>query len=118
MLFNRCREIAALAAWVTGLSAMVFAEGAAPVPGAEAMGRPALLNDAFNALLEHQGRWAYVETQTGLQDGKPRAGSSFRVDPSARYAEQRIPLKIRGKPPTEKQLKEAADRGERAAKRR
>jgi len=52
-----------------------------------------------------------IETQTGLQDGKSRAESSFRVDPSARYAEQRIPLKIRGKPPTEKQLKEAADRG-------
>jgi hypothetical protein len=118
MLFFRVRKVAALAMWTTGLLVAAFAEGTVAELNPEAAGRPALLNDAFNALLEHQGRWAYTETQTGVQDGKPRAESSFRVDPSAPYAEQHVPLKIHGKPPTEKQLKEAADRGERAAKRR
>jgi hypothetical protein len=118
MLFLRVRKCAALAAWVTGLSALAFAEGAAAEPTPGAMGRPALLNDAFNALVEDQGRWAYTETHAGILDGKPRGESSFLIDPSVTYAEQRKPLKIRGKPPTEKQLKEAADREERAAKRR
>jgi hypothetical protein len=118
MLFSRGREFAALAAWLTGLSALAFAEGAVTEPVRGATGRPALLNDAFNALLEDQGRWAYTETHTGVRDGKPLDESSFRVDPSAPYAEQNQPLKISGKPPTEKQLKEAADRGELAGKRR
>jgi hypothetical protein len=117
MPYFRVRKYVALAAWVTGLSALAFAEGPGAEPTAGATGRPALLNDAFNALVEDQGRWAYTETHTGVRDDKPRGETSFRVDPSAPYAEQRLPLKIGGNPPTEKQLKEAAERGERAAKR-
>ncbi len=97
---------------------MAFAEDPVAEPAAIVPGRPALLNDAFNALIEDQGCWAFTETHNGIKDGKPRAESIFRFDPSVTYAEQRIPLKIGGKPPTEKQLKEAADNGERAAKRR
>src|SRR4051812_13867017 len=74
MLFSRGREFAALAAWMTALSAMAFAEEVAADPtrnvASVAVGRPALLNDAFNALLEHQGRWAYTETHHGARDGK------------------------------------------------
>lgn len=120
MLLSRVRAYMALFVWVTGLSALAFADGAnaEPSTASGAPGRPALLNDAFNALLEGQGRWAFTETNTGVRDGKAMGESIFRIDPSVSYAEQQKPLKVRGKPPTEKQLKEAADRGERAAKRR
>lgn len=102
---------------MAGSFSMALAAGS-PERTPDPVGRPALLNDAFNALVEDQGRWAFTETQTGIRDDKPVGESIFRVDPSASYAEQHKPIKIRGKPPTEKQLKEAADRGERAAKRR
>lgn len=118
MRFYHVRKGAALAAWVIGLLVKAFAEGTTAEPVTASIGRPALLNDAFNALVEDQGCWAFTETHNGANDGKLRAESIFRCDPSLTYAEQRIPLKINGKPPTEKQLKEATDRAERAAKRR
>ncbi len=118
MRFSHVRKCAALAACVIGLSVMAFAKGTTAEPAAVVAGRPALLNDAFNALVEDQGCWAFTETHNGVRDGKPRGETIFRFDPSVTYTEQRIPLKIGGKPPTEKQLKEAADRGERDAKRR
>ena len=118
MLFSRVRTYAALAVWMIGLSAMAFSDGVAAEPATSGTGRPPLLNDAFNALVEDQWRWAYTETHLGENDGKAFGETSFRVDPSVTYAEQRKPLKISGKPPTEKQLKKAADDGERAAKRR
>lgn len=118
MLFSRGWEFAVLVVGMTGLWAATAEPLAAVEPAVSAMERPALLNDAFNALLEHQGRWAYTETNTGVIDGKPLGESSFRVDPSAPYPEQNKPLKIAGKIPTEKQLKRAAERAERAAKQR
>jgi len=118
MLFFRCWEFAALAVCVTGLSTMAFGEGAPAESSLGLTGRPALLNDAFNAFLEHQGRWAYTETRTSVGiDGNSRGESRYRVDPSAPYAEQNKPLVIRGMTPTAKQLKDAAARGERAGRR-
>jgi hypothetical protein len=115
---SRALKIAALAACLNGLSAITFAKDAAADTAAPSTNRPALLNDAFNALLDDQGRWAYTETRAGTVDGKTNSETIFRIDPSLPYAEQNKPLKIRGKEPTEKQLKEAADRAESAAKRR
>jgi hypothetical protein len=114
MLSSRALKIAALAACMNGLSAIAFAGDAA----APSTSRPALLNDAFNALLNDQGRWAYIETRIGTVDGKVGGETVYRIDPSLPYAEQNQPLKIRGKTPTEKQVKEAAQRAETAAKRR
>ena len=106
-------------AWVTGMLAVIFPGGAAAQPVADATEPAALIKDALNALVEHQGRWAYTETTTGVgRDGKPLAESSVRFDPSAVYAEQRKPILVQGKPPSEKQLKEAAERGEREGRRR
>lgn len=108
-----------LVAWVTGMLAVIFPGGAAAQPAADAMESAALLKGALNALVEDQGRWAYTETRTGVgRDGKPLAESCVRFDPSAVYAEQRKPILVQGKPPTEKQLKEASERGEREGKRR
>lgn len=109
------------ATFVAGLSAscaLVFGDEDMVGKGHNVQGRPALLNDAFNSLVEDQGRWAFTETRNDIQEGKQLGESIFRVDPSATYAEQYKPIKIRGKNPTEKQLKEAAERGERAGKRR
>ena len=78
-----------------------------------------MLDDAFNAFLEGQGRWAYTETHSGSDlDGKPKGETIFRVDPSLPYKEQFIPVKLGGKTPSEKQLKQWALRGESGAKRR
>ena len=78
-----------------------------------------LLDAAFNAYLDHQGRWAYTETHSGLNaGGKSRAETILQVDPSQPYAQQRLPIKLSGQLPTEKQLKEWAERSEQAAKRR
>jgi len=71
---------------------------------------------AFNAYLEHQGRWAYTETHFGK--GQPPIESIFRFDPSLRYAEQYQPIKLAGNGPTEKQIKRWAQRGEKEAERR
>jgi hypothetical protein len=119
MLFSLSRKLVVLMAWVTGLSAMAFAEAAAAEPAAGAKGRPALLNDAFNAFLEHQGRWAYTETHSPLGfSGRSGGETILRFDPSRRYAEQFVPVKLRGKTPSEKECKQWAERGEKAAKQR
>lgn len=110
--------MAALAACMNGFSVLAFAEGAATDTVSRSTARPALLNDAFNALLEDQGRWAYTETRAGAVDGKTGGETIFRIDPSLPYPEQNKPLKIRGQEPNEKQLKEAAARAESTAKRR
>ncbi|MCX6955718.1 MAG: hypothetical protein NTV51_26540 [Verrucomicrobia bacterium] len=78
-----------------------------------------MLDAAFNAFIGQQGRWAYTETHSGLgTGGKPKAETVVRVDPSQPYARQRVPLKLSGKPPTEKQLSQWAEQQEQAAKRR
>ena len=86
---------------------------------APASARPPLLDAAFNSFLEHQGRWAYTETHSGVSaDGTPTAETIIRVDPSQPYSQQRVPIKLSGKTPSEKQLKEWAERSEQESKRR
>lgn len=123
MRFSRFLKWMVLAAWLAGVA--VFADDAGmdanptpAVPPTDTPERASLLNDAFDALVEDQGRWAFTETRRNIHDGKERGESVARFDPSVTYAEQHKPIKIRGKAPTEKQLKEAAERGERAARRR
>jgi hypothetical protein len=121
MRFYPGRKIAALTIWAVGalLSGFAAEKATSAAPVAAAAGRPPLLNDAFNAYLEHQGRWAYTETRSGIgRDGKRGGETIVRVDPSLPYAEQYQPIKLAGKSPNEKQLKGWADHGERAAKRR
>lgn len=88
-------------------------------PTAGANPHAELINDALEAVLEHQGRWAYTETQIGVgKDGKPTEPSVHRIDPSKPYAEQYTPILVKGKPATDKDRKKAAKRGEQIAKRR
>lgn len=111
-----------LRAWVliilAALPAIFFTE--AQGANAPATGRPPLLAAAFNAFLDDQARWAYTETHAWSgPDGKPSGETAiFRVDPSLSYAEQYFPVKLGVKPPSEKQLKQWAERGEQEAKRR
>lgn len=57
--------------------------------------------------------WAYTETTTEhLSKGHPRGDTVVQFDPSKHYAEQFTPILVQGKPPTEKQLKQYRERGE------
>lgn len=82
-------------------------------------GRPALLKAAFQAFLDEQQRWAYVETIFSVRaNGSFSPESVIRTDPSQPYAQQSVPLIINGKQPTEKQLREWAQNSEKQAQRR
>ena len=81
--------------------------------------RSPLLETAFQAFLEGQQRWAYVETGGYLNaDGSVSAESVVRYDPSMPYAQQSVPLLINGQLPTEKQLRDWAANSEKQAQRR
>lgn len=96
------------------LLAMVRAsaqEMAAPTNNAE--GVPPLLYDALTKVAENFDRWAYTETRHLMNDkGVLQPETIIRFDPSKPYAEQYTPIKIEGKAPTEKQLRDYRKRGE------
>jgi hypothetical protein len=74
---------------------------------------PPLLFDALAKIASNFDRWAYTETRTMTDEHNvPQPETVIRFDPSKPYAEQYLPLKIKGKPPTESQLKEFRKRGE------
>jgi hypothetical protein len=74
---------------------------------------PPPLFDALAKVARNFDRWAYTETRIGTDEhGVPQPETVIRFDPSKPYAEQFLPLKIDGKPPTEHQLKEYRHRGE------
>ncbi len=73
-----------------------------------------LLKEALKNTRQDNDHWAYTETTTkkfGLTK-KTRGETVVRYDPSKPWAEQYTPLKIDGEAPTEKQLKEYRERGE------
>lgn len=77
-----------------------------------------LLKDAIKNTQQDTERWAYTETtvkKVGI--GKKVPGETVvRFDPSKPWAEQYTPLKVEGKEPTEKQLKQYRERGEKRGK--
>jgi hypothetical protein len=94
---------------LTGLSARA-AEPVTPAPSAEV---PPLLMDALEKVAMNFDRWAYTETQMMTDEhGVPQPETVIRFDPSKPYAEQYQVLKFKGKPPTEKAIKEFRKRGE------
>ncbi len=79
---------------------------------------PPLLLDALGKIAANFDRWAYTETRTFTDEhGVPKPDAVIRFDPSKPYAEQFLPLKIDGKPPTEKQLADFRKRGEKRGER-
>ncbi|MDB6094367.1 MAG: hypothetical protein JWM32_1929 [Verrucomicrobia bacterium] len=83
-----------------------------------AEGVPPLLYDALAKIAENFDRWAYTETRQVTDDkGKVEEDTVVRFDPSQPYAEQYTPIRIKGKPPTERQLKEYRKRGVKRADR-
>jgi hypothetical protein len=73
----------------------------------------ALFKDALKNTTQDTERWAYTETTTMKSPkGKVREETVVRFDPSKPWPEQYTPLKIEGKPPTERQLKKYRERGE------
>lgn len=74
----------------------------------------ALLKEALKNSAQDQDRWAYTETRTLKlrKGGKAPKETIIRFDPSKPYAEQFTPVLIDGKKPSNKQLKEYRERGE------
>jgi hypothetical protein len=96
---------------LAGLAAA--AEPVASAPDAEV---PPLLMDALDKVAANFDRWAYTETQMMTDEhGVPQPETVVRFDPSKPFAEQYLPLKIKGKPPTEKQLQSFRKKGEKRA---
>jgi hypothetical protein len=74
---------------------------------------PPLLLDALGKIAANFDRWAYTETRMATDEhGVAQPETVIRFDPSRPYAEQFTPVKLRGKPPTEAQLKDYRKRGE------
>ena len=73
----------------------------------------ALFKDAMANSRQDTEHWAYTETTTiKASKGRPRGDTVVRFDPSKPYSEQFTPLKVDGKPPSEKKLMEYRKRGE------
>jgi hypothetical protein len=76
-------------------------------PSASTTGQRQLLDEAFQAFLDHQGRWAYTEAFYWFgYDEKKGPETAFRFDPSLPYAKQRTLLKQVGNPPTAEALED------------
>ncbi|HNC23267.1 MAG TPA: hypothetical protein PLU52_03610 [Opitutaceae bacterium] len=82
-----------------------------PPPPSNDAGVPPLLFDALTKVAQNFDRWAYTET-THVVVGKKTQVGIVRFDPSKPYAEQYQPISFDGKPPTERQLKDYRQRGE------
>ena len=92
-----------LAVWAQAQAVPAEAEG----------GIPPLLFDALAKMAQDFDRWAFTETvMTTDEHGVAKPETVVRFDPSRPYAEQYQPLLIKGKPPTERQLKDYRRRGE------
>ena len=97
-------------------TALVAADSRPATPEELALFKAAMMNSSQDT--EH---WAYTETttvRTNQEKEKPGRETVVRFDPSKPYAEQYTPLKIDGKPPSEKQLKQYRKNGEERGKKR
>lgn len=77
-----------------------------------------LFKDAIKNTQQDTEHWAYTETtikKIGISK-KPEGETIVRFDPSKPWSEQYTPLKIEGREPTEKQLKQYRERGEKRGK--
>ena len=82
------------------------------VPAAPKAELPPLLQEAITKLSQDTDRWAYTETRIAKDTkGVSKGETTVRFDPSKPYAEQYVPLKINGQPPTTKQLADYRRRG-------
>ena len=78
----------------------------------------ALFKDAMKNSRQDTEHWAYTETTTmKAAKGRYPGETVVRFDPSKPYAEQFTPLKLEGKPPTAKQLRDYRQRGEKRGER-
>ncbi len=77
-------------------------------------GIPDLLMEAGMKVSQDAERWAYTEITIATdRKGRSTGETVVRVDPSKPYAEQFKPIKIGGKPPPERQIRQYRGKGER-----
>jgi hypothetical protein len=89
---------------LTDVSAAALPKSAGPVP--IPAGTPPLLAEAIRKSSLDGERWAYTQTTVSKdRDGAVKDETIIRYDPSRPYGEQWTPLKLDGKAPTEKQIK-------------
>jgi hypothetical protein len=89
---------------LTDVSAAALPKSAGPV--AIPAGTPPLLAEAIRKSSLDNERWAYTQrTVSKDRDGGVKEETIVRYDPSQPYEEQWTPLKLDGKEPTEKQIK-------------
>ncbi|HYC71856.1 MAG TPA: hypothetical protein VEB66_11655 [Opitutaceae bacterium] len=74
----------------------------------------ALLKEALKNSAQQTDHWAYTETRAMKlrKGGKAAKETIVRFDPSKPYAEQFTPLKVEGREPSKKDLKEYREKGE------
>lgn len=108
------RFFAVLLLFATVVASAFAAQPAARAASAEEV---ALLKDAMKGSAQDTEHWAYTETMI-IRDKKGMIHDEnvVRFDPSKPYAEQYTPLKIDGKPPTERQLRKYRKEGEKRGK--
>ena len=108
--------------WIAGFILLLGLVGRAadesPPAAENAEGIPPLLFDALTKLSQGFDRWAYTETRQILDEhGVLKSETIVRFDPSKPYAEQYQILKVDGKPPSDRQLKNYRRRGEKRGER-
>ncbi|HVT71843.1 MAG TPA: hypothetical protein VHD61_01795 [Lacunisphaera sp.] len=102
--------------WFLGLVLPALAIGlrAGEAPRAATADEIALFKDAIKNTEQDTNHWAYTETtvkQIGI--GKtPRGETVVRFDPSKPWPEQYTPLQVEGRPPTEKEIRQYREKGE------
>lgn len=101
------------------LIALAGVAAAADIPRLEASPEvPPLLYAALEKIARNFDRWAYTEARMITDEhGVAKGETVIRFDPSRPYAEQFKPLKIEGRPPTARQLRDYRRRGEKRGER-
>lgn len=73
----------------------------------------ALFETAMKNTAQETERWAYTETTAvKVNKGRERGETIVQFDPSKPYAEQFTPIKVKGKEPSKKNIKQYRERGE------
>ncbi|HVZ66160.1 MAG TPA: hypothetical protein VG936_16450 [Lacunisphaera sp.] len=88
--------------------------GAGEVPRPATADEIALFKDAIKNTAQDTDHWAYTETTVKkIGVGRKAPGETVvRFDPSKPWPEQYTPLQVEGRPPTEKQIRQYREKGE------
>ncbi|MEI6107719.1 MAG: hypothetical protein WCR49_11975 [Opitutae bacterium] len=102
---------------LTDVSAAALPKSVGPV--STPVGTPPLLAEAIRKSALDSERWAYTQTTVSKnREGAVKEETVVRYDPSLPYEEQWTPLKLDGKEPTERQIKNLREEHDKRRKNR